>query len=292
MLDRTTRILRFLCLLLAALLVYRAAMVFVHRNPLAGVVIPALPTLAAEKTNPPAAKAAATNAPKAVAQGTNLPAKAATTNLASATTTNASNAIIAAEKNAVQSTNSGNLSNTPVAAAQIVTNETNVAVGTNIAPAVSVATNLSTNGSNVIVAAKNGTNAPDKKAPSRGPVMAGGRPNMGGAALVELPADIKARINKIYDSEILAQAMHPMPTGLLGIAGDVAFLRAASGQTGLVKEGDALGDVKLLRIGVNRVLVEESGQKKELMIFDGYGGQSLMPQEKENQNEKAPEPKS
>jgi hypothetical protein len=72
-----------------------------------------------------------------------------------------------------------------------------------------------------------------------------------------------------------------MPAGLLGIAGNVAFLRSDDGQTGLVKEGDNLGNMKLLRIGVNRVLVEQDGEKKELMIFDGYGGESLMPTKQE-----------
>jgi hypothetical protein len=65
----------------------------------------------------------------------------------------------------------------------------------------------------------------------------------------------------------------------------VAFLRTANGQTGLVKEGDSLGDLKLLRIGINRVLVEQDGQKKELMIFSGYGGESLLPKQNETSNE-------
>ena len=79
--------------------------------------------------------------------------------------------------------------------------------------------------------------------------------------------------------------MRPLPMALLGIAGDVAFLRTASGQTGLEKEGDSLGDLKLLRIGINRVLVEQDGQKKELMIFSGYGGESLLPLKKGNPDE-------
>jgi hypothetical protein len=73
-----------------------------------------------------------------------------------------------------------------------------------------------------------------------------------------------------------------MPMALLGIAGDVAFLRAANGQTGLVKAGDSLGGLKLVQIGINRVLVEEDGQKKELTIFSGYGSESLLPKQKDN----------
>jgi len=79
--------------------------------------------------------------------------------------------------------------------------------------------------------------------------------------------------------------MHPLPMALLGIAGDVVFLRTPSGQTGLVKEGDSLGELKLLKIGINRVLIEQDGQKKELMIFSGYGGESLLSKKTGTPNE-------
>ena len=69
---------------------------------------------------------------------------------------------------------------------------------------------------------------------------------------------------------------------LLGIAGNSAFLRAPSGQTGLLREGEELGGVKLLRIGTNRVLIEHEGQKKELVIFSGFGSETLLPKAKEN----------
>jgi hypothetical protein len=98
----------------------------------------------------------------------------------------------------------------------------------------------------------------------------------------ELPLPIRARVDRITDSEILGPIMRPLPMGLLGIAGNVAFLRATNGQTGLVKEGDSLGGLKLLQIGTNRVLVEDDGQKKELTIFSGYGSESLLPKQKEN----------
>ena len=97
---------------------------------------------------------------------------------------------------------------------------------------------------------------------------------MGGAAA--LPAAIQARMDKITDSEILAPVMRPQPMALIGIAGSQVFLRAPNGQTGLVKEGEDLGGVKLVKIGINRVLVEEDGQKKELTIFSGYGSESLL----------------
>ena len=133
-----------------------------------------------------------------------------------------------------------------------------------------------TNGTNVAQGRGRGTNGP--AAMARAGMALNGR----GAALPELPADIKARVDRIYESEVLGQVMRPLPMALIGIAGDFAILRSPTGQTGLVKEGDSLGDLKLVRIGINRVLVELAGKQQELTIFDGYGGTSLMSQEKEN----------
>jgi len=114
--------------------------------------------------------------------------------------------------------------------------------------------------------------------------MMGGPFSMPGKRAGKLPPEIQMRVDKIVDSEIFAAVMHPLPMALMGIAGDVAFLRSATGQTGLVKTGDSLSEIKLLRIGINRVLVEVDGQKQELTIFEGYGGESLLPK----QNETAP----
>ena len=75
---------------------------------------------------------------------------------------------------------------------------------------------------------------------------------------------------------ILGQVVRPLPMALLGIAGKDAFLRGPDGQTGLVREGEELGAVKLLRIGTNRVLIEHEGQKKELTLFSGFGSESLI----------------
>jgi hypothetical protein len=97
-----------------------------------------------------------------------------------------------------------------------------------------------------------------------------------------LPPAISAHIDRITQSEILGQIIRPLPMALLGIAGQDAFLRAPSGQTGLLKEGEELGGVKLLRIGTNRVLIEHEGQQKELSVFSGFGSESLLPKQKEN----------
>ncbi len=119
------------------------------------------------------------------------------------------------------------------------------------------------------------------------PGMAGGNFNPfapRGKRADDLPPVVQARISRIVDSEILGQVMHPLPMALLGIAGDVAFLRSDSGETGLVKEGDSLGELKLVKIGINRVLVEKDGQKSELTIFSGYGGESLLPKQNDETN--------
>jgi hypothetical protein len=136
-------------------------------------------------------------------------------------------------------------------------------------------------GTNALAAS--GTNAAAAKLRRHqpgGPPM----PGMAGKHGADLPPAVQARIQQITDSELLAPVMHPLPMALLGIAGEVAFLRSANGQTGMVKEGDSLGDLKLLRIGINRVLIEQDGQKQELMIFSGYGGDSLLPTNSTNEN--------
>jgi hypothetical protein len=93
---------------------------------------------------------------------------------------------------------------------------------------------------------------------------------------------ISARIDRVTQSEILGPIIRPLPMALLGIAGQDAFLRAPNGQTGLLKEGEELGGIKLIRIGTNRVLIEHEGQQKELSVFSGFGSESLLPKQKEN----------
>jgi hypothetical protein len=189
----------------------------------------------------------------------------------------------------------------------VSTNQVSMTMNSPVKISVPARTNSIADGANFISAtnaAQNGTNGPSadtnsvagaqppkksRKNPPSEMAMAGGMesggfpmlPGMPGKA-EKLPPEIQARVDEIVDSEIFAPVMHPLPMALMGIAGDTAFLRTASGQTGLVKEGDSLGEIKLLRIGINRVLVEQDGQKKELTIFDGYGGESLLPQPNES----------
>lgn len=92
----------------------------------------------------------------------------------------------------------------------------------------------------------------------------------------DLPPNIRTNVDRVTQSEIFAAIVRPLPMALLGIAGEDAFIRTPSGQVGLMREGQELGGVKLLRIGTNRVLVEHEAQKKELMIFAGFGGETLI----------------
>lgn len=96
----------------------------------------------------------------------------------------------------------------------------------------------------------------------------------------DLPPGVQARVDRIVQSEILGQIIRPLPMALLGIAGKDAFVRAPNGQTGLMREGDELGGLKLLRIGTNRVLVEHEQQQRELTIFAGFGSEPLIGKEK------------
>jgi hypothetical protein len=106
-------------------------------------------------------------------------------------------------------------------------------------------------------------------------------PPQGGMKDSTLPPAIQARVERITQSEILGPVMRPLPMALLGIAGKDAFIRAPSGQTGLLREGEELGGVKLLQIGTNRVLIELEGQTKELSVFSGFGSETLLPKGKE-----------
>lgn len=129
------------------------------------------------------------------------------------------------------------------------------------------ATNSPTNKSpQKAIAANNIPVAPQSRAPGAQP----------GA---DIPASVQRKVDRIYESELLGQVIRPMPLALLGIGGKDAFIRAPNGQSGLLREGEELGGVKLLKIGTNRVLVEEQGKKKELMIFSGLGSQTLVEKE-------------
>src|SRR5438093_6035206 len=127
--------------------------------------------------------------------------------------------------------------------------------------------------------------APPASAAGPGPIPGrapGARPGFGpGPGAIDVPPELRSRVDRIVQSEILGPFMRPLPMALLGIGEQDVFLRAPNGQTGLLKEGDELGGVKLLLIGTNRVLIEHEGQKKGLTVFAGFGSETLLPKEKE-----------
>jgi hypothetical protein len=270
--DRRAKLLRIVCLVLGGILAIQLALFTVHATFSRGLAIPALPSLPPEME---AQSGKSTNAPA----GTNAPK--------SVNNVSATNLAVRGSTNAVVTNSSARPAKTNIAT--ITASQSNLAAsGTNSATEVAkqgtntvAATNANT--TNASPADKTATNSPDKAAVKKGP-SPGGRPGAA-AKMADLPAPIKERIDRITQGEILAPVMRPLPMALLGIAGQSAFLRGADGQTGLVKEGDQLGTLKLLRIGTNRVLVEVDGEKKELMIFEGLGSESLMPKPDKTTNE-------
>jgi hypothetical protein len=268
--DRRELALKLLCGAAGLLLLYRVVLVIAHINPLYHVAIPKLPTLSDA--------ASATNA----AATTLASAKPAAVTTAQGAGNSASNTV--AHSNSTVARVSSREQTVTNAAAH----STNLlALGTN-SPARLTNAIARADGTNVTTQAEP-TNKlagmPSGFPPGRGR-MPGGFPGMPGmpgmqSAGPALPPEIQARLDRVVDSEILAPVMRPMPMALLGIAGADVFLRAPNGQTGLVKEGDELGGVKVLRVGLNRVLVEQQGERKELTIFSGFGSESLQSTQKD-----------
>jgi len=271
--ERSELILKIVCGVLAGLLLVQLARLGIRTHPLRGVRLPELPTLSASLETQPAAP------------GTNLVARP----VAGTNTT---------ITNAVPSPPSGDPATNAATAPPSLKLETNTPgnapgpVGTNSAPGPATA-KTETNSASGQATAKAMTNAAaGKPGPNLGadhtPGFPGPQPfrsQTGPTKMPELPPLIQARVDKIVQSEILAPFMRPMPMALLGIAGQDAFLRAPNGQTGLLKAGEELAGIKLIRIGINRVLVEQAGEPKELTIFSGLGGDSLLPQPKPATNE-------
>ncbi len=85
-------------------------------------------------------------------------------------------------------------------------------------------------------------------------------------------------------SETDSPALKPLK--LQGIGGDYAFIELPDHGVQIFKAGQEKHDVKLLRIGVNRVLVQRGEKSEELMIHSGLGGDSLLEKEADGATEK------
>lgn len=116
---------------------------------------------------------------------------------------------------------------------------------------------------------------PDEKAdaPKKGSPP---RPSSSRSSAAALPRAIQARVARVKSSEVFGAIPRPLPMALMGIAGDSVILRGPNGREGLVKEGGTHDGVKLLKIGINRILIEHEGQKKELTLHRGFGSESLL----------------
>ena len=309
--DRPQQILKVACLGLAALLLVQLARVVLRANPLAHVTIPALPALPDEapaENQPTNSTPGLAQANKTTNQFDHLSrtnsTPVGTNRLAAATlagqNTNANNHRLDAgrETNSVAGS-AANQGKTNAATApsqtQAATNRVAISeagsVGTNQnrVPGLDEAARKNSTNSVLAKSDPTNTNPITPAAPGERPTGLPVRPPRIAAMKTQpLPLPIQARLDRITESEILGQVIHPLPMALLGIAGETAFLRAPSGQTGLVKLGENLGEIKLLRIGTNRVLVEQDGQEKELSIFSGLGGESLLSKKTGTANENTP----
>ncbi|HEY1786526.1 MAG TPA: hypothetical protein VGJ73_00145 [Verrucomicrobiae bacterium] len=253
--ERPEQIIKFVSIGLGALLFIQFIRIIWTANPLAHVVVPDLPSLADESPAVSETNASASMNPKEQVGSNRGIVK-----------TNSATALESGSKTALSGTNG---------------NPSQVGIGTNLDKSADKPVSLLAEG-----ASSNSPGAGVSKHKRHG--RFGGDMAMGsmpGAKKTTVTPAVQASIDRIIDSEILGPVIRPLPMALLGIAGAEAFLRGPDGQTGLVKEGDALGDIKLLRIGTNRVLIEEDGQKKELTIFDGIGGETLLEKSSRDSNE-------
>ena len=303
--DRSEFMLKALCGAVLLLVIYRLGLAIWHINPLYHVKIPPLPTLST--TN-------ATETAQAKSQPSGSQLKAGPDTGSGKGTRNDENVSVRTTNLVAQSSNAVNTASNLVAqATNTVGTATNIlAHVTNSTEQASNVVAQATNSSprSRRQSSEQRTNAPlELTGAGPAPGLAGMPPGITatppGAAMPpgmgmppgmfpgmpprgrgvgkpgpELPRDIQARIDRVIESEILAPVMRPLPMALLGILGKDVFLRAPNGQTGLVKEGEELGGVKLVRVGINRVLVEEQGEQKELTIFAGLGGEPLLSAQK------------
>lgn len=295
------QVLKVICLVLAAVVLFQIVRIVLGADPLARVTIPALPTLVEET---PAGGQDTDSVQKSERQPsvprveTAAPPAESGTNAAAVDRSPAHSISVATNGDGGNLADSGKTNLTPagtnIASTNMIAQTTKLGDvrssetdGSSKIISTSAVADTKTNSSpNPAAPAKTNDlamrNAHMEHAPSiHPPIMPGIRLAVAGRPMPArnkspLPPAIQARIDRITDSEILGPVIHPLPMALLGIAGDSAFLRAPSGQTGLVKEGGELGDIKLLQIGTNRVLIELSGEKKELTIFGGLGGTTLL----------------
>lgn len=246
--DRLLQWLKIVSLLLLVVLAARVALILRKSNPLAGVRIPEVPVM---PTNAPATHS---------------------TNVASASTSVRGTNIVSTGSTNEARTNSAALVSSNSASA---TQKTVTGVTTTNNPAAPVAA-----GTNkpVTTASAGSNSVPLPQAVGMPGIPGIGRPMGPGSPVRQTNSPVvQARLDRIVQSELFGPVQRPLPMALLGIAGESALIRSPAGPMGFVKVGAELAGVKLLQIGTNRVLVEHEGERKELTIFSGFGGESLLP---------------
>lgn len=278
--DRIERALRILSYGLAAVVLIQVVLLMTRRNPLAGLRVPQTPRWVEpgdrQASNAPAS---GPSRPPASAPGPTAPlqeSKTATGTPSAAGASNASPSTVGMSTNGV-GTSVASQTNAP---GQPSTNRP----GTQPSSA-----------PGTVVGITNAT-APGATNPTMGPppapgAVAGARPLGVGGPLPGGPGGsgrrslrppppfasvIQARIDRVTSSEMLAPVVRPPPMALMGIAGHHAFIRTPSGQTSMLREGGESDGIRLIRLGTNRVLIEQAGEKKELIIFNGLGSASLL----------------
>lgn len=245
------RILRIVCLVLTGVIVFELFRFATRKDPLADLNIE--PIALAPLSNSTSSVSSSTTASHVVVPATNF-----------GTTSPSSNSAAGVSK-----TTNAAVTNSHLAVAGMPSPGAEIVAVSNASPS----TNASR--SNATVAAAASTNSAMTNISKVAPVRRG--PSLSAPKASDLPPAIQERVDRIVQSEILAPVIRPLPMALLGIAGPDAFIRTPSGQMGLMREGDELGGVKLLRIGTNRVLIEHEQQQKELTVFAGFGGETLLP---------------
>jgi hypothetical protein len=293
MLERFKWMLKIVCLVLAVLLVFQLTQVWMRLNPLAHITIPEMPSLPAQAANQSGPKPPSPIIAQAlVAKVTNISPALTSTNAIRSSVTNVTNASAQKTSNvtetnlAIPATPATSGANFPSLVAgdsryiDVPQPPSSTVPATNT-PSPLPVTNAVASSNSIAKVAPAATPRTPNAVASPGNFNPNQRRMMGmmGMNATPLPPAMQAQVDRVVESEILGPFIRPQPAALVGIAGNFAFVRAPTGQTGLIKEGDELGGIKLLRIGTNRVLVEEQGQTKELTIFSGTGGESLLPKQ-------------
>jgi len=124
--------------------------------------------------------------------------------------------------------------------------------------------------------------APPKKEKAKGKSSSSSssRTRRSSSSRPKLPKEVTARVDAVYKSEIFGPVPRPLPMAVMGLIGEDVILRTPTGQEKLLGVGDEAGGVKILEIGINRILIEQDGKQKELTLHSGYGSKSLLSKEK------------